>query len=147
MVLRGQAMMAPSWTSSMKSKLSPMIGQLGDRKRGILVRRYIIGAIHNPLSLTIWQAGEISSLAILLLPQRTGHLMFPTIDIHPLPSPHNLHPADDRGDLTESFVSCETDYQHHSDSILVVSNLGSTTVSIDLSSTVSGAWLVESKNR
>lgn len=73
--------------------------------------------------------------------------MFPSIDIHPLSSPRNLHPANDRGDLAESLISSETDYQHHSETVRVVSDLSSTTVSFDLSSAVSGAWLVESKKR
>ena len=81
------------------------------------------------------------------MPQRIGHLMFPSIDIRPLPSPRNLHQDDNREDLAESSISCETDYHHHSETILVVSDLSSTTVKLDLSNTVGGAWLVESKSR
>ena len=73
--------------------------------------------------------------------------MFPTIDIHPSPLSRVVHSADERGDLAESSIVCETDYHHQSESIMVVSDLSSTTVSIDPSSTVGGAWLVESKSR
>ena len=81
------------------------------------------------------------------MPQRIGHLMFPSIDIHPLPSARYLHQADNREDLTGSSISCETDYHHHSETILVVSDLSSTTINIDLSNNVGEAWLVESKSR
>ena len=71
----------------------------------------------------------------------------PSIEIHPLHSPRNLHQADGRGDSAESSISCETDYQNDSETILVVSDLGSTTVSMELSGSVGGVWLVESKGR
>lgn len=73
--------------------------------------------------------------------------MFPSIDIHPSPSSPGLHSAGDWEDLAESPIVCETDYHHQSESIMVVSDLSSATVSIDPSSTVGGAWLVESKSR
>lgn len=73
--------------------------------------------------------------------------MFPSIDIHPSPSSRIIHQADDREDLAEPTILCETDYQHQSETILVVSGMSSTTVRIDPSSTVGGAWLVESKRR
>lgn len=71
----------------------------------------------------------------------------PSIDIHPLQSPRNLHQAADQGDSAESSISCETDYQNDSETILVVSDLGSTTVSTELGGSVGGVWLVESKGR
>lgn len=73
--------------------------------------------------------------------------MFPTIDIRFLPSPCNSQEADDAGDLAQSSISCETDYQHYSETILVVPDVSSTTVGIDLSSTTGAAWVVESKSR
>lgn len=73
--------------------------------------------------------------------------MFPSIDIHPSTLPRISDQADDREDLAESSASCEMDYQQQSEMILVVSDLSSTTVSIDPSSTVGGAWLVDSKSR
>ena len=73
--------------------------------------------------------------------------MFPSIDIRPLPSPRNSQQTDDSGDLAEPSISYETDYQHHSETILVVPDLSSTTVGMDLSSTTGAAWLVESKSR
>ena len=62
--------------------------------------------------------------------------MFPSIDIQSLPLPPNLQQADDRGDLAKSSISYETDFTHQSETILVVSDLSSTTVSIDPCSTV-----------
>lgn len=76
-----------------------------------------------------------------------GHLMFPSIDIQPSPLPRVLQSTGDRGDLAESSIVCETDYHYQSESIMVVSDLSSTTVSIDPSSAEGGAWLVESKSR
>lgn len=73
--------------------------------------------------------------------------MFPSIDIHSSPSPGISHQADGGEHVAESSMSCETDYQHQSEAMLVVSDLRSTTVSIDPSSAVGGAWLVESKSR
>lgn len=93
------------------------------------------------------KADESLNFAILLLPQRTGHLMFPSIDIHLSQPPHVSHRPDDREDSAESWISCETDYQHQSETILVVSGLSSTTVSVDPSSMVGGTWLVGSKSR
>lgn len=43
--------------------------------------------------------------------------------------------------------SSETDYRSQSESLLVVPNLCSTTVSLDSSHSVSGTWLVDSKVR
>lgn len=94
------------------------------------------------------KAGDSLSFAILLLPQRTGHLVLPSIDIDHVPSSPDISCQRDGGrDSAESSVACETDYQHHSETLLVVSDLNSTTVSIDPSSTVSGSWMVESKSR
>lgn len=73
--------------------------------------------------------------------------MFPSIVIHPSTLARISDQPDDREDLAESSASCETDYQQQSEMILVVSDLSSTTVSIDPSSTVGGAWLVDSKSR
>lgn len=73
--------------------------------------------------------------------------MFPSIDIHPSPLPRVSQQTDDREESAESSIICETDYRHQSETIMVVSDLSSTTVSIDPSSTVGGAWLVESKSR
>ena len=73
--------------------------------------------------------------------------MFPSVNIQSVASTRNLQQADDRGDLAESSVSYETDFQRQSETILVVSDLSSTTVSIDPCSTVARPWLVESKSR
>ena len=73
--------------------------------------------------------------------------MFPSIEIHLSRSSRILHPANDQEDPPEPSISCEMDYQHQSETILVVPDLCSTTISIDPSSAVGGAWLVESKKR
>ena len=73
--------------------------------------------------------------------------MFPTIDIRPLPSPRTSQQVDDAGYLAQSSISCETDYQHYSETIRVVSDLKCTTVGIDFNSTTGAAWLMESKSR
>lgn len=73
--------------------------------------------------------------------------MFPSLDIHPSPPPGILQAADVGHDSAESSVSCEMDYQQQCETVQVVSDLMSTTVSIDPGGTVGGAWVVESKSR
>ena len=73
--------------------------------------------------------------------------MFPSLDIRPLPSPRKSYQAEDPGDLAESSIICETDHPHHSETVLVVSGLSSTTVSVDFRSTIGAGWLVDSTSR
>ena len=93
------------------------------------------------------QEGDTHSFDVLLLPQRTGHLLLPSVSIHPnLPRP----PSRDEGEATaaaDSLISCETDYVNQAESVLVVPDLSSTTVSHDLGGSAGGAWCIESQSR
>ncbi|KAL9124781.1 MAG: hypothetical protein Q9217_005924 [Psora testacea] len=76
--------------------------------------------------------GQQHRFSVLLLPQRTGHLLMPAIDIQPIASPHRDGPRDDQASSTESLISCETDYINRAETILVVPNLSSTTARIKM---------------
>lgn len=78
--------------------------------------------------------GEAATFALLLLPQRTGQLILPSVEIRV------VEDEDGSGDGDE--VSCETDYRSQAETVEVVTGLESTTVSLD-----GGAWLLETKAR
>ena len=81
---------------------------------------------------------------LLLWPQKTGHLVLPALEIQPLSSPPPR--GDDQGASTGQAISCELDYQSLGETVLVVPDMISTTVSLDPSGS-GGSWLVESKSR
>lgn len=81
----------------------------------------------------------------MLLPQRVGRLLYPSVDISKLSEISDLA-RERKGSSKVPYVS-ETDYRNQGDTVLVVSNLSSTTVSLDPGNSISGAWLVESKSR
>lgn len=70
--------------------------------------------------------------SLLLYPQTTGHLMYPSIYVSPIPS--------------DSDISSETNDESQAESILVVPDRISTTISLDPSG-AAGGWLVESRSR
>ncbi|KAL6720132.1 hypothetical protein ACLMJK_002053 [Lecanora helva] len=85
----------------------------------------------------------VSRFPLILWPQKTGHLMLPSLEVH------SLRPSPDQSDeenTTVSEMSCELDYQNAGESILVVPDLIQTTVSLDPSGH-GGAWLVDSRRR
>lgn len=67
---------------------------------------------------------------MLLLPQRSGHLLLPSISIHAdAPRPQ----SSEGNEVAEAVdgstrISCETDYLNQAESVLVVPDLSSTTV-------------------
>ena len=75
------------------------------------------------------------TFALLLLPQRTGQLIFPSVEIRVVEN------KDEDGEGDE--VSCETDYRSQAETVEVVTGLESTTVRLD----GGGAWLLETKAR
>ena len=86
------------------------------------------------------QEGQSHTFAVLLVPQTTGRLLYPSVEIMPIPKAK----GDKDDSEEESPLSSETDYLSQSETILVVPNLASTTVSLD---PANGAWLVESRSR
>lgn len=95
--------------------------------------------------LTEYQEHEILSFPLLLLPQRTGHLLYPSVDITVSGRQDASNNVGANGDAGRPPYTSEMDYRNQGDTILVVSDLHSTTVSINLEDPVSGAWLLESK--
>ena len=71
----------------------------------------------------------------------TGHLLYPSVEIAPIP-----HSEREGGRVVsdEEPMSYETDFINQGEAILVVPSLASTTVSLDPNS---GGWVVGSKSR
>lgn len=90
------------------------------------------------------QENEIRRFAVLLWPQKTGHLVLPALEVHSLRSSQKQ--SSDEAPLTQSAISCELDYQNLGETILVVPDLISTTVSLDPRGN-GRSWLVESTSR
>ena len=93
------------------------------------------------------QEDEAMRFPIILLPQRTGHLLLPSVDVEPS-QPYD-HRGADENKLSSALEisSYETDYRNQGESVLVIPNLSSTTVSLDPHGSTNGAWLVESRSR
>ncbi|KAL8712879.1 MAG: hypothetical protein Q9220_003087 [cf. Caloplaca sp. 1 TL-2023] len=93
------------------------------------------------------KAGSTSTFPIILLAQRVGHVLCPAIEVRVLETSgsemtlHNGQGAADKG------MACEVDYINQNESILIIPDLGSSTVSLAANDTGSGAWLVDSKSR
>ena len=91
---------------------------------------------------------EEVTFPLLLLPQRTGHLLYPSVEIRH--SPQRLQ-ADEDGsggrlsETAEETLSCETDYKSQAKTILVVDGLQRTTVVVDHEAAGNGAWVLETK--
>ncbi|MCJ1477365.1 hypothetical protein MMC13_006036 [Lambiella insularis] len=93
---------------------------------------------------------EVLTFPILLIPQRPGHLMYPSIDIKHVEEDAVNTPiarSPQFGGL-DARLSCEVEYRNHGESVLVVPNLSSTTVSLDgEAGNRGGAWLVGAQSR
>jgi hypothetical protein len=77
---------------------------------------------------------------LLLVPQTAGRLLYPSVEITPIWKGQR----DQDENVDEPSLTFETDYLSQGETILVVPNLASTTVSLDPGN---GAWLVESRSR
>ncbi|KAL9006889.1 MAG: hypothetical protein Q9188_000344 [Gyalolechia gomerana] len=95
----------------------------------------------------IWLAGNPMSFSIILIPQRTGYLQYPSLEVR------MTRPQGSKGRFVDSktaakeIITSELDYVNQAESILVIPNLNSSTVSLDCSDSGDGAWLVESRSR
>lgn len=95
------------------------------------------------------QENEIRRFPLLLIPQRTGYLLYPSVEVM-VAVPYRSTDSNTEQPASEKpSYSSETDYRSQSEALLVVPNLSSTTVSLDSShsSSVGGTWLVDSKFR
>ena len=97
--------------------------------------------------LTKFQEHEIMRFPLLLLPQKTGHLIYPSVDIAISDFHAGSSKNDEHGDPKRPPHTSEVDYKNQSDSLLVISDLGSTTVNINVDDAVTGAWLIDSQRR
>ena len=98
------------------------------------------------------QEGEIHNFDVLLLPQKSGHLLLPSIRIHPnAPRPQSRDGNEISGAADGSTqISCETDYLNQAESVMVVPDLSSTTVIVDPNDSTSGpgrAQWIDSQRR
>ena len=106
--------------------------------------------VHVPISscsiicLHSKQEDEVLSFSLLLIPQRLGSLLYPSVEIG---CSHKGGQSEAREPSAAASISCETDYQNQADTILVVPDMMSTTVSLDPGSSVGGAWLIDTTNR
>ena len=83
---------------------------------------------------------EEKAFAVLLLPQRSGQLLLPTLEVS-LIEPETGPNATGQDDSQGNQWSCDVDYLSQAEAIAVVPGLKSTAVAMDLEG--SQAWLVD----
>ena len=88
---------------------------------------------------------EVAKFALLLLPQRTGQLLLPSIDIRVVED-DDAGDGDHDGKRGLGTLSCETDYQSEAETVEVLTGLESTTVSLD-GGGGGVAWVLETRER
>lgn len=89
--------------------------------------------------------GEETTFPLLLLPQRTGHLLYPGVEVWHVPARRE---GDEKGDGSAGegeALSCETDYKSQAKSTQVIAGLSRTTVVVDHDAPEKGAWVVDSE--
>ena len=95
--------------------------------------------------------GEIRSFTIMLLPQRTGHLLLPGLDVKTFVSSQpssSVSNSDPLSPPQRRQIPCELDYRNHGQTVLVSPDLRKTTISLDATgNTGPGSWLVDSERR
>ncbi len=101
--------------------------------------------------------GETKTFAVMLLPQKAGHLLLPGLEIRsfvppPPQSPSTTMPPAVAAAGTPAVqrrpIACEVDYRNHGETLLVLPDLRATTVSLSLSGGGhGGSWLVDSERR
>ncbi|KAL8959762.1 MAG: hypothetical protein Q9183_005580 [Haloplaca sp. 2 TL-2023] len=85
------------------------------------------------------KAAEETKFPIILVPQKSGHLLYPSVEIRATRSAK----CEGDGKVVEEDVQCEVDYRSQSESILIMPNLSSVTVGLDGGET----WVMETKSR
>ncbi|KAK2628264.1 hypothetical protein QTJ16_002910 [Diplocarpon rosae] len=104
------------------------------------------GHFRMPRKASTQDKKHILTSPIVLIPLREGFLPFPHVEIKPasrLFSPNSAEACAKK----PALVSCETDYKNAGETIRVISDALSTTVSLDASGPQGGAWLLESERR
>ncbi|KAL8690870.1 MAG: hypothetical protein Q9218_003784 [Villophora microphyllina] len=93
------------------------------------------------------KAEETCRVSIILLPQRIGHLPYPSLEVRVTQGSEGNRETQDMTGTTNHDIACELDYLNQAESILIVPNLSTSTASLDANNAGGGAWLVESKSR
>jgi hypothetical protein len=96
------------------------------------------------------QENETVTFPILLIPQKAGHLLYPSIEIKSVEELRLRDVASPQGTGgLNAGLTCELDYKNQGEAVLVVPNRASTTIGLDLDSGNGGpaAWVVESRVR
>lgn len=110
--------------------------------------------------------GTVTTFAVMLLPQKSGHLLLPSLEIKafvpssssgasgntgvtsPPPAPTSgsgsSAPQAPPSSLQRRQIACEVDYRNHGEALLVLPDLRKTTVTLSVSG---GSWLVDSERR
>ncbi|KAI4258004.1 MAG: hypothetical protein LQ352_001394 [Teloschistes flavicans] len=94
------------------------------------------------------KAKETCRFSMVLLPQRLGHLLYPSLEVRVAQVHDSTRGSRNSTDTMLGDVACELDYLNQAGGILIVPNLRTSTVSLDGNTDAGGgAWLAESKNR
>ncbi|KAL2865351.1 putative TMEM1 family protein [Aspergillus lucknowensis] len=106
--------------------------------------------------------GETTIFAVILLPQKAGHLLLPGLEMRSFVPPAAQSPSTSTGvpaavaapaggpppqALQRRPIPCEVDYRNHGETVLVLPDLRGTTVSLSMSGGNGGAWLIDSERR
>ncbi|KAJ0425934.1 trafficking protein particle complex subunit 10 [Aspergillus carlsbadensis] len=102
--------------------------------------------------------GETTIFAVVLLPQKSGHLLLPGLEIRSFVPPSGSTvqspstttggpPAAVAAGVQRRPIPCEVDYRNHGETVLVLPDLRGTTVSLSNSGGHGGAWLIDSERR
>lgn len=101
--------------------------------------------------------GETKSFAVLLLPQKPGHLLLPGVEVKSFvrSASTSTSATADGTPVQRKPLPSEVDYRNHGATVLVLPDLRKTTVSLGTGTGAassghgagSGAWLVDSERR
>lgn len=102
--------------------------------------------------------GETVTFPVMLLAQKAGHLLLPGLEIRtfvPTRADGGVGGGGGGAAVARRQIACEVDYRNHSETVLVLADLQTTTVSLSLSSaggsssssSHGAAWLVDSERR
>ncbi|KAG6000327.1 hypothetical protein E4U21_005605 [Claviceps maximensis] len=118
---------------------------LGGRRRG----HFVIPGGETPAVMSSTRETE-TEMPLLLIPQKEGHLPYPTVEIKEVPSqPPSLPRTEDKGGGgggSGTVMSCELDWKNVGETVRVVSEKRSVTVSLDASGPGGGPLVLESES-
>ncbi|KAI4199656.1 MAG: hypothetical protein LQ350_004447 [Teloschistes chrysophthalmus] len=94
------------------------------------------------------KARERCKFSVVLLPQRVGHLLYPSLEVRVAQVQDRSRGSRDSTGTVIDDVAHELNYLNQANGILIVPNLSTSTLSLEGNTDAGGgAWLVESKNR